>query len=795
MSFAQLHYTSCENGLANYSGFQFCAITSGVRADLMREVERLTVYEPPRSHTSSPVSPAHEFPINLLYTIDDSSGNAIIARVKYTGTDFSNRPGNYFAHALVTGNPLQDFFPLFPVELWEAPFWVSSQGPESDLPPLPSPPPRGPITRTFIADFIASEPTRSSHLRTLLSMANSALFGGQKVMLVAEDAHTICHWIAAISYLLGPSLAMRLTFSTYSYDPGRFRTHLVGMIASTKSAHSIGPTSHQVFDLATGASPTVSPSAAASLLVRLGVMAALDLWSLAIPFGASPERPLDEIFPVLASAALVSGYQLTIDELDAAIEWLSSTDGEATSYTDVAIKATLKYSLADLPVARQEQLSALAARSDGQSLNADGSLTSQVECLIVRSTLKLLDSGASMGAGFLLRSPKAKAMASAACSRTLPSAGGDQAIRLLVWASAVGAKPDDDVLHDVARDIIIPGLAENIYFPELPGLASHWPALRTAMASQIAALPVGQQRKIVFGPAGMIFDVTDFIKDARLSAEWIAAAARQDAITRTEALVLASHVHNPADGTSIIDQHLLSQLWGKADWTISESSHLLNVLPVNELRRDLIVHHLMAALHGAPPRDVDEWIEYIRALAALSSDILPIRFATEVAEIISDVNVLCRPGGEMLPEEIIYGLLERYPHGSPSYQMLLDARLPRILLMQIDLHQILRRCPRRLFDCFCDYAREEMTGSRLELTSIAFLAIAMLKLRNHRGNYGELIEKRVLLPVLPAWKRRDITALGNEMEYFSPGTRNELDQWHWRHVSKNRFLCQHRRKA
>ena len=47
MAFQQLYYTSCEHGLAGYSGYQFNAITPGVSPVVMREVEDRTVYEPP----------------------------------------------------------------------------------------------------------------------------------------------------------------------------------------------------------------------------------------------------------------------------------------------------------------------------------------------------------------------------------------------------------------------------------------------------------------------------------------------------------------------------------------------------------------------------------------------------------------------------------------------------------------------------------------------------------------------------------------------------------------------------
>jgi hypothetical protein len=47
VAFAQLYYTSCEHGLTGLPGYQFNAVTPGVTVEVMREVERITGYEPP----------------------------------------------------------------------------------------------------------------------------------------------------------------------------------------------------------------------------------------------------------------------------------------------------------------------------------------------------------------------------------------------------------------------------------------------------------------------------------------------------------------------------------------------------------------------------------------------------------------------------------------------------------------------------------------------------------------------------------------------------------------------------
>ena len=110
MAFQQLYYTSCEHGLGGYGGYQFNAVTPGVSPVVMREVEDRTVYEPPRWLLADPCPDEPEaYPVAFSYGTSEATGAAITAQVVFAGTDYSGRPGNYFAHALVTGTPGQDF--------------------------------------------------------------------------------------------------------------------------------------------------------------------------------------------------------------------------------------------------------------------------------------------------------------------------------------------------------------------------------------------------------------------------------------------------------------------------------------------------------------------------------------------------------------------------------------------------------------------------------------------------------------------------------------------------------------
>src|SRR5580693_236065 len=101
MAFKQLYYTSCEHGLGGYSGYQFNAVTPGVSPAVMREVEDRTLYQPPGWLLTGPRADAPDgYPVAFSYGTSDATDAVITAQVVSAGTDYSGRPGNYFAHAL-----------------------------------------------------------------------------------------------------------------------------------------------------------------------------------------------------------------------------------------------------------------------------------------------------------------------------------------------------------------------------------------------------------------------------------------------------------------------------------------------------------------------------------------------------------------------------------------------------------------------------------------------------------------------------------------------------------------------
>ena len=266
------------------------------------------------------------YPVALSHSLG-SDGSVIVARVVFAGADYTGRPGNYFAHALVT-EWADDFGAVLPAELWDAPLWRTAPAAETELPELPGPPPAGPLNRVGVQAFLAGQDP--AILPRLLSAAGQAIDGNQPVLLAGPDAAANASWIAAVSYLLGERLARRMTFTTYSHRPAYSRHHLIGVVPGNEPL----PEGFHVCDTRGGdaAASAVGSGAAhplAALLARIGVVQADALWQQAAtlwrqPVRSGPTEGLDGWHPVVAAAALLRGDRLDPrQDIGAVVDWLA----------------------------------------------------------------------------------------------------------------------------------------------------------------------------------------------------------------------------------------------------------------------------------------------------------------------------------------------------------------------------------------------------------------------------------------------------------------------------------------
>lgn len=248
--FAQLVYTSFDDSDGSGGGWRVKAETGDLndqeRRDLTaRIVIRFDVGE------SLPAYPNDEMianrPARLMYGAI-SRDRAGYWHTVDAGKDATGRPGNVLAH-VVLDRRIGDPSTLRPIELWGSPQWLRAYGPSevtaAVLMTPDHPQPTGAVSAASVVRFLAGlSVDQQIVFRVLLDAVHAAMSGGRKVILSTRDVAAGPWWIAAISYLMSPGTARRLTWSTYD-DPElaasdvRSGVHLI-VVASDRT-HEIPP--------------------------------------------------------------------------------------------------------------------------------------------------------------------------------------------------------------------------------------------------------------------------------------------------------------------------------------------------------------------------------------------------------------------------------------------------------------------------------------------------------------------------------------------------------------------------
>ena len=228
----QAFFTSAKHGLANFSGFQFVAVSHGLtQADQ-------AVIEPYLTYARPPGAPAYpgpdefaEFPVAFGYA--PVGTRTCLTRCRYAGPDYSGRAGNFFAMAVLADTSELDY--ARPVELWGASWWsdqVPLGSPTDELPAVTSLAPGDSVSPELIARTVARR--NRSVLAGLIDAVQDILDGASpSVVIIAEDVATVVTWIAAATCSLPFDQAKSISFVTYSGEPDRARYQLVGTTPAT----------------------------------------------------------------------------------------------------------------------------------------------------------------------------------------------------------------------------------------------------------------------------------------------------------------------------------------------------------------------------------------------------------------------------------------------------------------------------------------------------------------------------------------------------------------------------------
>ncbi|MEV6109594.1 GTPase-associated protein 1-related protein [Streptomyces sp. NPDC051940] len=582
MALQQLYYTSCEQGLSGFSGFQFNAVSPGVSADTMHAVEALSGYEPPRSLLGSDTpEELARCPVKLCYvpSPDGDGGTAVCAR--YVGRDSARRFGNYFAHALHSpADFTEDSGRLLPVELWDSPEWTTTAVAENRIPELSGAPRPGPLTPDAAARFLAAHPY-GDKLADLLAAVFAALDEKRTVIVVDTSTERIAHWFAAVSYLLPPPRARRLSFATYLHQPGRSRLHLVGALPETRI--DIGPDDHdsyRVFDFTSGHFPadgTVPVHHLVRLLARIGVAQAPSVWSWATGYVTGREHHLGDWHAPLAAAATAGGVPLEADDVRALTGWIGGASHLDELQAAVARDVFLRHR--DLDETQLQALST-AARDGG-----DHDLHQELEGRLFESRIRAYRDDASNA---VVPVPFADAeqlrRAGAYWQQVLPEADPRQTARLLLWSLGSELDPPREVFREAADRLALSLLetaalrsADTRAQGEIRQLYETSPAFRAALAHAVAELldrRPGQAMVFFTFPASLLR--ADDLRDMPLLLEhyWVAQTERSPRLA-VEHLGRILRLR----GKDVPDPELLQRLWPRRRWTHQEAIEIVRRLP------------------------------------------------------------------------------------------------------------------------------------------------------------------------------------------------------------------------
>jgi GTPase-associated protein 1, C-terminal domain/GTPase-associated protein 1, N-terminal domain type 2/GTPase-associated protein 1, middle domain len=327
----ELHYTSAEQGLGGSPGFQFVKLSPGLDPGICRQIESLLAYEPPRTAPSQP-TPAQiaDFPIALSHTLL-ADGAAVLCNATYTGTDYSGRFGNFYAHALYLPGGPGDLGTTLPIDTWGSPSWRTTLS-AAGLPAAHSMEPGVLIARDVLLAFTSER--RDQLAAVLTDIMNSFGRHRRQVILAEDDAATVALWIATACHSLPRPLAQRLTFTTYTRRPYHASQQVVGIMPGADFAftHTDLTARYRVHAQPGQASPPTEPATWAVTAAALWLAGRPELFDEAYAGVTVRGDDPGEVWPdtltgQLAATALAAGADLPQAAVAAAVAWATANVG------------------------------------------------------------------------------------------------------------------------------------------------------------------------------------------------------------------------------------------------------------------------------------------------------------------------------------------------------------------------------------------------------------------------------------------------------------------------------------
>ena len=789
MAFQQLYYTSCKHGISGSAGYQFNAVTPGVSPEVMRQVENLTSYEPPRSLPHAPTDgEIAACPVSLCYAPGDT---AIVANVVFTGADYSRRMGNYFAHAITTVQPGQDLDGVLPIELWQAPLWKSTTVDAAQLPELSPPLPAGAFDRDTVEAFVDAH-VQGGRLPALVTAAWRAVTSGERsIVLVEPETQAAAAWIAAISYLMPPAAGRAMSFTTYHRRPSYCPLHVIGTIPDADiDQGDAALESFALFDFAGGRFSGVDVHPLAALLTRIGVVAAETLWQYGSPLETGAESSIDDWYPVASTAAARAGVHLRESELDAAVNWIPEV-AEQLGADVVSSVCTALLDQTEFDDRHLRPLVNAAGTGDASEI-----LDELERRLVDVEFAQVLQGGIADGDyPEPIISPAVKAYARQRCDAALsgPSVDVRTALRVLGWASATKAPVGDRALRATGHHIIGPGLLGAPPGDEIRGFASAWPALRVGIIDCLAETePVVVLDAFNSGLGGLL-EAQDVGGHPVLHELLLISAAQRDPTIRNDTLrdILRLRA-NAGLGMSEADRELLERLWPQRRWAVLDARLLLASLEIAQVLAGDIPLWMSRTVLAPDLEDEQAERAYVELCSNLERHPVYTSLDKDAQEYITRVRFvdelltkLDRPSDYKV--ETARRLAKTY-YDAPRPAQILIVRHLSLALAALEpehLGKVLVIVADPVWKRFLEHVRPHLEPARPHIVLAANLFTVMEKLQHTELSYGAELET-ALLDTLLSWKRRDQDKLELELLRIRVGLKPAFVEWRDLHHKSRR---------
>jgi hypothetical protein len=784
MRFGQLYYTSCETGLSGFAGFQFNAVTPGLPPEVLRAVESLTAYKPPRWVSPRPdAAEVASCPVNLVYVTEPAP---ILARVVFVGLDFSQRSGNYFAHAIVSQDRAA-FGELLPIELWESRIWESKPVPYTELSALQDLPPsaRGTGLSRAEVDRFARDDGRADVLAALLTAAEEAIMGdGLPIVIVDPDPAVAAHWIAAVSYLLPRAVARRLTFATYHHNPGYVDVHIIGTVPDsdfglTETAFR----SYVVLEPAATHLGDVVPGPAAALLVRAGPSRAARLWDEAEELASAASDAMEDWHPALVMAALLGGPEVTIADLDVLADWLLRHANQVAP----GQRAAVLRGFLDDAAYRPQHLAALGALS---RLVADPKLTARMERKAVAEELRSVgsDPPVPFTTGIPIATAEGRDFAAEECVERLTKASARTSIALLGWSTDLGLELPEEVLRGCGEQVLGPQLVTTPDDDTLGVVAGARPLTEGVLAYLITVVDIQPDAVVTVFTMGLD-DITErfpgLVPEELQEAMLLARAAKHPQDRVADLGHFLGHRHR------WVSADLLRRLWPEGHWTAAEARSVAQTFEPDQLQSDPVYSWIAQAVLS-PPTDKGYLVPYAdlcEVLAARKIDrALPDTARSRLDSFLKTKHLITQARASEGKAQVqdIKRLAESYAGLDTPAQDL--AR--RVLVDLIDRlagsryqSMAVKTYPATVIAAFLRSAHRRLAATPRDVMAGALLFRSLASLQGNDDQRLAPELHQTLREELKLWRRADLNALDEALRQSDAETAGQFASWRQKYLA------------